>query len=135
VHPGALIIKRFLAVTLCVTVVVMGFPPARARDSAARPGADAAPAPDPAPVEVASGSYRLRDAVPAATFLAAQPDTAGDDDFFLPEDTDNKKLIRDIAVFVIIAAFVAFFIVKVFIEKDDNPPPDDGGGKPVPLPQ
>lgn len=126
------ILHRVVAVALCVTVFFMGITPVRARGSSAArnvsPGAVAAGK----PVEV---SYRLRDAIPVAAFVAEPPDTTEEDDFFLPEETDNKKLIRDITVFVIVAAFVAFFIIKVFIEEDEEPPPDDNNGKPVPLPE
>ncbi len=123
------ILNRVVAVALCVTVFVSGLPPApsRAADGEVAAATDAA--------EVASTvSYRLRDAVPASSFIAAPPDST-EDDFFLPEETDNRKLVRDIAVFVIVAAFVAFFIIKVFIEKDPDPPPDDPNGKPIPPPQ
>jgi len=61
---------------------------------------------------------------------SAQPDTTSEFEF--PEE-DNKHLVRDITVFVIVSAFVAFFLIKVFLE-DDPPeqPDDDGGGKVIP---
>lgn len=127
------VLNRVIAVALCVTVLCMGLTPPRARADEEARADSAETAQEPAGVSVAS--HRLRDAIPASSFVAAPPDTAEEDPFFLPEETDKKKLIRDITVFVIVCAFVAFFIVKVFIEKDDDPPPDDDGGKPVPLPE
>jgi hypothetical protein len=138
IFPAVLLrtLHRVVTVALCVTVFFMGLTPARARAAGADRQGSAAPAGDePAQSAATAVSYRLRDAVPAASFVTAPPDTIEDDDFFLPEETDNKKLVRDIAVFVIVAVFVAFFIIKVFIEEDDDPPPDDGNGKPITPPQ
>jgi hypothetical protein len=130
------ILNRLVAATLCVSVFCMGLTPARARAGRRTLSDVAAPAAEePAAADATVVTRSLRDAIPAASFVAAPPDSVEEDDFFLPTETDNKKLLRDITVFVIVSVFVAFFIVKVFIEKDDDPPPDSGGGKPVPLPQ
>ncbi len=51
----------------------------------------------------------------------ADPDTS---EFQFPGE-ENEHLIRDIAVWVIVATFVAFFIVKVFIEDSDDEPEDN----------
>jgi hypothetical protein len=71
----------------------------------------------------------LRYAVPMAGGYA-QPDTTG---FDFPEE-EEKHLVRDIAVFVIVSAFVAYFLIKVFLEgdTDENGTEDEGGGKPPP---
>jgi hypothetical protein len=126
-------LNRVVAVVLCVTVVVTGLSPlpagAAGAERAARPGAT-----PPGSLEGTQVSYRLRDAVPASSLVAAPPDTT-EDDFFLPEETDNKNLVRDITVFVIVTAFVAYFIIKVFIENDPDPPPDDTNGKPITPPK
>jgi hypothetical protein len=127
----AIIFNRIVAAVVCLAILVTGLPPSRARAAGGEaPAATAPPAESGAEV-----SYLLRDAVPASSFVAAPPDTTDEDDFFLPEETDHKKLVRDIAVFVIVTAFVAYFIIKVFIEKDPDPPPDDSNGKPIPPPQ
>jgi hypothetical protein len=51
----------------------------------------------------------------------ADPDTS---EFEFPGE-ENEHLVRDITVWVIVAAFVAFFIVKVFIEDSDDEPEDN----------
>ncbi len=109
-------LKQFIVLVVCAALVAAGFPhgPARAAGSAS-PG----------------NEYLLRDALPAVAHASEPPDSS-EDEFFLPKETDNKKLIRDITVFVIVSAFVAFFIIKVFIEKDEDPPPPDNNGKPLP---
>ncbi|HEX5132608.1 MAG TPA: hypothetical protein VFX92_08980 [Candidatus Krumholzibacteria bacterium] len=134
--------NRVIVAALCVTIVCTGLPPARAR--AARVPAGNAPAtsatqPDARAAANADApsatEHWLRDAVPAASFVAEPPDTTEDDEFFLPEETDKRKLARDITVFVIASVFVAFFIIKVFIEKDPDPPPEEPNGKPITPPQ
>lgn len=109
-------LKQFIALLVCAAIVAAGLPrgPARAAGSAS-PG----------------NEYFLRDALPAVAHASEPPDST-EDEFFLPKEEDNKKLIRDITVFVIVSAFVAFFIIKVFIEKDEDPPPPDNNGKPIP---
>lgn len=72
-------------------------------------------------------SYFLRDAVPSAGFAVEPEDTT--DDYFLPEEKDTKKLVWEIAAWVVGAAIVGFFIIKVFIEEDEPEPVDDGNGK------
>jgi hypothetical protein len=75
----------------------------------------------------------LRDSIPATSFAAAPPDTAADD-FVLPEEKSSKQLIKEIAIWTFVVAFVAFFVVKVFIEDDEEEADDDDGGKDVPPP-
>lgn len=53
-------------------------------------------------------------------------------EYEFPEE-EKKHLYRDIAVFVIVSAFVAYFIIKVFIEQDEEPA-DNPGPPPKPLP-
>jgi hypothetical protein len=131
----ASIVDRIVAVAVCAAVVSPGTP----RPLAGAPGASTgardtvATARAEAPVAVAAAPYTLRDAIPMAGFVAAPPDT-GDDDFFLPPETDKKKLVRDVTVFLIVSVFVAYFIIKVFIEKDKETPPPAPNGKPVPTP-
>ena len=59
----------------------------------------------------------------------ARGDSTG---YEFPEDEDDDHLIRDVAVFLVVATFLAFFIVKVFIEGDEADPPVDTGGKEIP---
>lgn len=82
-------------------------------------------------VPIPTNPHFLRDAVPSAGFAAAPEDTT--DDEFLPEEHDTKKLIWDIAAWVVGAALVAFFIIKVFIEKDPDEPQGGGSTKPDPF--
>lgn len=72
----------------------------------------------------------LRDGVPSAGFAVQPEDTT--EDIFLPEEKDTKKLIWEIAAWVVGAALVAFFIIKVFIEKEQDQPTDGSNGKPHP---
>lgn len=65
----------------------------------------------------------------AAGAAYQQPDTTG---FKFPEE-ENKHLIRDITVFVIVAAFVGYFLIKVFLEGDTEEEDVDTGGKKVPI--
>jgi len=58
----------------------------------------------------------------------ARPDTTG---FYFPGE-ENKHLIRDIAVFVVAAAFVGYFLIKVFLEGDTEEEEEPSGGKEVP---
>lgn len=88
----------------------------------------------PEPAARPADDHFLRDSIPATSFAAAQPDTT-EDDFVLPEEKSKGQLAKEIAIWVIAAAFVAFFIVKVFIQEDEEPDDDDDGGKDIPLPQ
>lgn len=114
--------KRVVVLTACVTMVAAPMP--RASGSTRRDDARPAPA---RPVT----EHFLRDAVPTAGFSSEPEDTT--DDFFLPEEQDTKKLVWDIAAWVVGAALVAFFIIKVFIEEDTEEPEDDGSDKPDPF--
>jgi hypothetical protein len=117
---------------LCTGFARTGAGVARAQTHTRVPSSAAASEPAPAPLE--RSDHFLRDAIPAATFAAAQPDTTADD-FVLPEEKSKGQIAKEIAVWVLAAAFVAFFIVKVFIENDDEPVSSDDGGKDVPPPQ
>jgi hypothetical protein len=115
-----------------VCLLCMGFPQPGVRAARAEThmrvqrsaGADAQPASD----------HFLRDALPATIMASDPPDTTGDG-FVLPEEKSKKKLAKEIAVFVIVAAFVAYFIVKVFIEKDNQSADTGSNGKPITPPQ
>lgn len=39
-------------------------------------------------------------------------------EYEFPDEEEENHIVRDVAVFVLVSAFVAFFIIKVFIEKD-----------------
>ena len=129
------VVNRVVAVTLCVTVFFLGLPGGSPGPTARAAAVPAAAGNRPSDASAEEASFLLRDAVPAAGFVAPPPDTTEDDDFFLPEETDRKKLVQDIAVFVIVAAFVAVFIIKVFIEKDEEPAAAPPNGKPIPPPE
>lgn len=124
--------RRIVAGTVTVCLLGLTFPSSGIRSACAQAHTrvQAAAEPEARPAD----DHFLRDSIPATSFAAAQPDTT-DDDFVLPEEKDKKQLAKEIAVWVIAAAFVAFFIVKVFIEEDDEPAADDGNGKDVPPPQ
>ncbi len=127
---------RVLAIVLCVTTVAAPWPrAARAASPAAAP-AHAAPLDSGAPatrdtVPIPTQPHFLRDAVPSAGFASAPEDTT--DEGFLPEEHNTRKLVWDIAAWVVGAALVAFFIIKVFIEKDPDQPSGGGGTKPDPF--
>ena len=131
--------RRFVAGTVTVCLLATGVArtgvcDARA-DTNTRVGTTAAaPDPAPAPEPRAGSDHFLRDAVPAAGFAAVEPDTT-DGDFVLPEEKSRSQLVKEIAVWVLVAAFVAFFIVKVFIQDDDEPADDGGNGKDIPRPE
>lgn len=108
--------------TACIALIAAPMP--RASGAARRDDARNTPA---KPVT----EHFLRDAVPTAGFASEPEDTT--DDFFLPEEQDTKKLVWEIAAWVVGATLVAFFIIKVFIEEDTEEPEDDGGGKPGPF--
>ena len=55
-------------------------------------------------------------------------------DFPEEEEKDRKQLIKDIGVFVVVAAFVGYFIIKVFLEGDTDETPADDDGKIIPDP-
>ncbi|MCZ6766384.1 MAG: hypothetical protein O7D32_05575 [bacterium] len=59
----------------------------------------------------------------------ARSDSTG---YEFPEDEDDNHLIRDVAVFLVVSAFLAFFIIKVFLEGDEADEPVDEGGKELP---
>ncbi|HEX6790115.1 MAG TPA: hypothetical protein VF247_02285 [Candidatus Krumholzibacteria bacterium] len=132
--------RRLVAGTVTVCLLGAGFSRTGVVESHAQantrvyPAVVAAPDPAPAPAPRAGSEHFLRDAIPAASFAAAEPDTT-DDDFVLPEEKSRSQLVKEIAVWVLAAAFVAFFIVKVFIQEDDEPADDGNNGKPIPLPE
>ena len=124
---------KLVAITLCITVVAWPWPrSARALERSATTEArtDGAKR-DTLPVPV--GNHFLRDAVPTAGFAAQPEDSTEEDEEFLPEEKDTKKLVWEIAAWVIGAALVAFFIIKVFIEEEPDESDNGGGTKPDPF--
>ena len=125
------IFDKVVAVTVCIALVCAPIPVSRAAASDTTP-ARARDATQPAqpPALTPPSTYFLRDAVPSAGFAVEPEDTTEDD--FLPEEKDTKKLVWEIAAWVVGAAIVAFFIIKVFIEEDepDNSGDDDGKDEP-----
>jgi hypothetical protein len=119
-----------VAILVSVSLLPLGTPAAGARAGETAPATGAGQS-----TAEAVDDHYLRDAVALAGFVPEPPDTVSEDDFVLPEETDNKKLYRDIAVFVVASAFVAFFIIKVFIEEDEEPADDGSNGKDVPPPR
>lgn len=63
-------------------------------------------------------------------FQTIPPDTAALAEW--ESEKEEKHLARDIAVFVIVSAFVGYFIAKVFIEGEKEEPPPENGGKHIP---
>jgi len=123
-------VQRVVALLVCVCVVTLGL-----RPLAASAGKQAVRAAEPAPAPN-DNEYFLRDAIPAVSFASEPPDTTDEeDDFFLPEQKDTSKLVREIAAWLIAASMVAFFIIKVFIEEDPEESDGDGGGKDYPDPE
>jgi hypothetical protein len=66
----------------------------------------------------------------AMSYALAQADTT-EEGFEFPDEEKNHT-VRDIAVFVIVSAFVAYFIIKVFLEGDTDEETTDDGGKEIP---
>jgi len=64
--------------------------------------------------------------MPLLAFGALEPAAAATDSTALlfPGD-ENDHLKRDVAVFIVVSAFVAIFIIKLFIEGDDPETPDE----------
>jgi hypothetical protein len=120
------IFDQVVAVTVCIALVCAPIPVSRAAASNTTT-AHASDATRPPPVLTPPSTYFLRDAVPSAGFAAEPEDTT--DEFSLPEEKDTKKLVWEIAAWVVGAAIVGFFIIKVFIEEDEPEPTDDDGGK------
>jgi hypothetical protein len=126
-------IGRFVAIALCVTLLAAPWPRS-SRASSAPPPKAADPSADSSTrdtIPLPTNPHFLRDAVPTAGF-ASEPEDSTDDEF-LPEEGNTKKLVWDIAAWVVGAALVAFFIIKVFIEEEPDEPETGGGTKPDPF--
>ena len=76
--------------------------------------------------------FALRDWQPTAEFMTGWvvADTTEVD--FPDEGEGQKHLVRDVAVFVMVAVFVGYFIVKVFLEGDTVEPAPPDHGKDIP---
>jgi hypothetical protein len=68
----------------------------------------------------------------AMSYALAQTDTT-EGGFEFPEE-EKSHVWRDVAIFVIVSAFVAYFVIKVFLEGDTDEGSGDDGGKDVPNP-
>ena len=79
------------------------------------------------------GAFTLRGWRPTAEFVAGSV-LADTTEVEFPGGEDGEKhLVRDVAVFVMVAAFVGFFIVEVFLKNEpDETTDDDDGGKIIP---
>ena len=79
------------------------------------------------------GLFKFIDWRPAPSFFAgsAYADTT-DLEFPDDEETNQKNLVRDVGIFIVLSAFVGFFLIKVFLEGDTQQPPDDDPGKEIP---
>lgn len=124
-----LAVRRTIAGAMSVCLIVTGFPAHGPRSAGAQTNTrvqSATSADDAAP----AADHFLRDAIPV-TLAAATPPDSTDDDFVLPEEKGKKQLVKEIALFVVVAAFVAYFIVKVFIEEDNSSTESGSNGKPV----
>ena len=118
---------------LCVTFVCVTLHGTRIPAAAARSGA-------PTSAEAAgrdagtdgNGAFTLRGWQPTAAFMNrwALSDTSDVD--FPDEPESEKHLVRDITIFVAVAAFVGFFIAEVFLKKDEDETPPEDDGKPIP---
>ncbi len=123
------LLKTYLVYLLSCSMVVCTLPRRSRAASIWKGGATGDDAVASAPVSTPpSGTFNsLRYDGWKAAF--ARSDSTG---YEFPEDEDDDHLIRDVAVFVVVAAFLAFFIVKVFLEGDEADPPVDDGGKEIP---
>jgi hypothetical protein len=76
--------------------------------------------------------FTLRGWQPTAEFMTGWvlADTTEVD--FPDEGEGQKHLVRDVAVFVMVAVFVGYFIAKVFLEGDTDEPAPPDHGKDIP---
>ena len=79
------------------------------------------------------GLFKFVNWRPAPSFFAssAYADTT-DLEFPEDEETNQKNLVRDVGIFIVLSAFVGFFLIKVFLEGDTQQRPDDDNGKEIP---
>ena len=65
------------------------------------------------------------------SYAYALSDTAGYD---FPEENEKgtMQIVKEVALWVVIAGFVAFFIVKVFLQGDTDEPEPENPPKPLP---
>ncbi len=134
IGDGRRLTTKVVAYTVCVALVSLLYPARTVQASDSWRGA--ASAREAAAARVAPGSSALSSlgVVPGLLAFAAAADTT---QFEFPEEEKGQKhLVRDIAVFVMVSAFVGYFLVKVFLEGDNPEPPstDDGKHPPNGLP-
>jgi hypothetical protein len=84
-----------------------------------------------ASIRLEEPSGRFDSGTRAIAFAVMEPDTATQSGQII-EVKKKRSLASEIAVFVIVSAFVGYFIAKVFIEGDTETPPPTRKGKPLP---
>jgi len=124
---------RLFVHVLCVAFLCLTYPGAKSPAAAASRGATTSG-------EVArlggggdgNEGFTLRGWQPTAQFMTgwALADTTEVD--FPEEEEGQKHLVRDLGVFVMVAAFVGYFIAKVFLEGDAEETAPVDGGKDIP---
>jgi hypothetical protein len=128
-------VGRLFVHALCVAFLCLTCEGAKAPASAAERGT--ATSDDAAGLEGrdgGGGAFSLRGWRPTSEFMARSALSDTTEVEFPDEQQDGEKhLVRDVAVFVMVAAFVGFFIAEVFLKTEaDETPDDDGGGKIIP---
>ena len=126
--------SRIIVFVLCGALLGLTWPDVTSADSSMAEGVRT-------PAEAASidlngkidGLFKFVNWRPAPSFLAssAYADTT-DLEFPEDEETNQKNLVRDVGIFIVLSAFVGFFLIKVFLEGDTQQPPDDDNGKEIP---
>lgn len=116
--------KKCLVYLVCITLVQLSIPRGARGGGGFPRGHDSADKAAAARPEQLSNGHTLSD---GWQYAFASADTT---DYEFPEEEEKRNLVREVAMYVVIAGFVAFFIIKVFLEGDtDLPPSDNGGGK------
>jgi hypothetical protein len=126
-------VGRLFVHALCVAFLCLTCQGARAPASAAERGT--ATSDGAAGLEGrddAGGAFTLRGWRPTAEFIARSALADTTEVEFPGEEDGEKHLVRDVAVFIMVAAFVGYFIAEVFLKSEPDETTDDGGGKIIP---
>jgi len=83
----------------------------------------------PFPIGRSSAEEAARPNFGSASY--ARSDTTGYE-FPDEEQSNTKKLIKDVAVWVVVAGFVAYFMIEVFLRGDTDQTPAPKQGKDIP---
>jgi len=124
---------RLFVHVLCVAFLCLTYPGAKSPAAAASRGAmTSGEAARLGGMGDGNEGFTLRGWQPTADFMTdwALADTTEVD--FPEEEEGQKHLVRDLGVFVMVAAFVGYFIAKVFLEGDTDEPVPADGGKDIP---